>query len=87
MVFFTNVEPITKLLGLATGGLIGASLGSTYWYWLTIKSRCPCPPGTYGICVTFWYFRATAGSGTIPLPPFLTPEPAACATRIPAGCP
>ena len=85
--FITGPEPTTKLISLIGGAIVGGLIGLAYITSVLRAGACTCPGGVFGFCLTVLALRPFPGAIPVPLPPFILPAPAACATVMPAGCP
>lgn len=78
---------LQRVTAPAIGAVLGAITGVAAVLIIVRRGACTCPPGKNGFCLDFYYTGLPpSGSPQIPIP-IITPNAAACATVVPAGCP
>ena len=80
-------EVLPQLIGLGLGAATGVISGGFLTLYTLIGGKCTCPPGAGGFCVDFVFLAVPGVATLIPIWPFTLPEPAACTTIMPPGCP
>ena len=84
---FLGPEVIPQIAGIFVGAAAGAVAGGLLTAFILARGACPCPPGASGFCIVLVFYVVPGTSVWIPIWPFAFPDPGACATVMPAGCP